>query len=60
MEAAGCCEALVPVCQTMWHCNLEDHNIKVNDVTFLIHFYTGGQFRFNIISGTAFTVHVFS
>ena len=60
MEAAGCCEALVPVCQTMWHQRLEDHNLKVTDGTFLVHPDTGGQFHFNIISGTAFTKHVFS
>jgi hypothetical protein len=58
MEAAGCCEALVPVCQTMWH--LEDRNLKVTDGTFLVHPDTGGQFHFNIISGTAFIKRVFS
>jgi len=60
MEAAGCCEALVPVFQTMWHRCLEDHNLKVTDGTFLVHPDNGGQFHFNIIAGTAFIKHVFS
>jgi hypothetical protein len=59
MEAAGCCVALVPVCQTMWYYNLEDHNLKVTDGMFLVHPNTGRQFHFNIISGTVFTKHVF-
>jgi len=60
MKAAGWCEALVRVWQTMWHRHLEDHNLKVTDGTFLVHPDTGGHFHFNIISRTAFTKNVFS
>jgi len=49
MEAAGCYESLVPLCQTMWHRHLEDHNLKVTDGTFLVHPDIGGQFHFNIL-----------
>jgi hypothetical protein len=51
---------VVPVYKTIWHHNLEDHNLKVTDDTFLVHPDTGGQFQFNIISETAFTINLFS
>jgi hypothetical protein len=60
MEAAGYCEILVPVCQAVLHHCLEGHNFKVMYDTFLVHPGTVCQFQFTAISGTAFTMHVFS